>query len=72
MFEILDRTPKIINIKNGHKLKHFNGEIYLKNIKFCYPSRPDVQILDRLNLTIPAGKKVALVGESGCGKSTII
>lgn len=42
MFEILDRTPKIINIKNGHKLKHFNGEICLKNIKFCYPSRPDV------------------------------
>lgn len=39
---------------------------------FSYPNRPEQLILNGLNLIIPSGKRVALVGESGCGKSTII
>ncbi|KAK5169049.1 Iron-sulfur clusters transporter atm1, mitochondrial [Saxophila tyrrhenica] len=46
------------------------GEIKFENVTFGY--RPDRPILQGLNLTIPAGKKVAIVGPSGCGKSTIL
>lgn len=46
------------------------GEIKFENVSFGY--RPDRPILRNLNLTIPAGKKVAIVGPSGCGKSTIL
>ncbi|KAM5157175.1 ATP-dependent translocase ABCB1-like isoform 1-T4 [Mantella aurantiaca] len=56
----------------GHKPDKLIGHIEFKNIHFAYPSRPEVQILTGLNLTIPAGKTVALVGMSGCGKSTTI
>ena len=46
------------------------GEIVFENVTFGYhPNRP---ILKNLNLTIPAGKKIAIVGPSGCGKSTIL
>jgi len=46
------------------------GEIKFENVSFGY--RPDRPILQNLNLTIPAGQKVAIVGPSGCGKSTIL
>ncbi|KAI2474300.1 ATP binding cassette (ABC) transporter subfamily B member, partial [Diabrotica virgifera virgifera] len=41
-------------------------------VYFSYPTRPSIPILKALNLLIPKGKTVALVGSSGCGKSTII
>ncbi len=45
--------------------------IELKNVNFCYPSRPDSPALNNINLTIPKGKIVALVGPSGAGKTTL-
>jgi ATP-binding cassette subfamily B (MDR/TAP) protein 1 len=48
------------------------GDIKLKDVFFSYPARPDQMILKGLNLEIEAGKTVALVGQSGSGKSTII
>ncbi|CAD8092756.1 unnamed protein product [Paramecium primaurelia] len=72
MYEILDRQPKIYNPKNPIKLLDFNGEIVLKDLKFNYPNRPDQVVLNGLSLRIPPGMKVALVGESGCGKSTVM
>lgn len=47
-------------------------DITLENLKFSYPSRPNVQILDDLSLRFPSGKITAIVGPSGCGKSTIV
>jgi ABC-type bacteriocin/lantibiotic exporter with double-glycine peptidase domain len=43
----------------------------LKEVLFKYPNREGT-VLNYINLTIPAGKRIALVGESGCGKSTIM
>lgn len=48
------------------------SSIELRNVSFFYPSRPSHHVLKGLDLVIPAGKTVALVGSSGCGKSTIV
>lgn len=48
------------------------GYIEVEDVHFCYPTRPDVPVLQGLSLKIPAGKTTALVGASGSGKSTII
>ncbi|KAF2127639.1 leptomycin B resistance protein pmd1 [Dothidotthia symphoricarpi CBS 119687] len=49
-----------------------DADIVFENVSFSYPSRPNVQILDKLNLTLRAGKVTAIVGPSGSGKSTIV
>jgi len=48
------------------------GHIELQNIQFVYPARPDVVIFKNFNLTVRVGQTVAMVGQSGSGKSTII
>lgn len=42
------------------------------DVKFHYPTRPDAKILNGLNISIKQGQTVALVGSSGCGKSTTV
>ncbi|MGB0525576.1 MAG: ABC transporter ATP-binding protein [Flammeovirgaceae bacterium] len=48
------------------------GNINFENLRFHYPTRPEIDVLKGINLAIEAGQKVALVGHSGAGKSTII
>ena len=74
IFEVLDRKPVIdSNPATGLKLSsQLEGNIAVTGGEFRYPTRPDVQVLNRINLAVKAGQKVALVGESGCGKSTMI
>merc|ERR1719233_285283 len=73
IFRIIDRVPQIDSSSNqGLKPKSLHGNIKFSNIFFNYPSRKDVKILQGFSLEIPQGKTVALVGSSGCGKSTCI
>ncbi|KAL5182705.1 ABC transporter B family member 11 [Glycine soja] len=73
IFAILDRKSEIDpSDDSGMTLEEVKGEIELRHVSFKYPTRPDVQIFRDLSLTIHTGKTVALVGESGCGKSTVI
>ena len=51
--------------------KAAGGQIRLDNVHFRYPTRPAARVLRGLNLTIESGTYVALVGASGCGKSTM-
>ena len=71
--QIIDRQSKIDPFDpSGEKPKEIIGDVEFREVHFNYPSRPEVPILRGLNLSIPRGKTVALVGESGCGKSTTI
>eukprot|EP00735_Rhodelphis_limneticus_P009657 TRINITY_DN2844_c0_g1::TRINITY_DN2844_c0_g1_i9::g.6201::m.6201 TRINITY_DN2844_c0_g1::TRINITY_DN2844_c0_g1_i9::g.6201 ORF type:complete len:1338 (+),score=413.75,sp/Q8T9W4/ABCB3_DICDI/45.24/0.0,sp/Q8T9W4/ABCB3_DICDI/39.70/2e-124,ABC_membrane/PF00664.18/2.1e-58,ABC_membrane/PF00664.18/1.3e-46,ABC_tran/PF00005.22/3.8e-36,ABC_tran/PF00005.22/1e-33,AAA_21/PF13304.1/0.18,AAA_21/PF13304.1/0.35,AAA_21/PF13304.1/2.8,AAA_21/PF13304.1/0.0015,SMC_N/PF02463.14/12,SMC_N/PF02463.14/8.5e-05,SMC_N/PF02463.14/39, len=73
LFKTIETVPKIDSFSSeGKKLDKVEGRIELKGVCFAYPSRPDVQVFKGLNLTIETGKRVALVGASGSGKSTII
>ncbi|CAF1168794.1 unnamed protein product [Adineta steineri] len=72
-FDLFDRIPTIDNGSNrGQELTNFSGETEFNQVKFIYPSRPTVLVLDKLQLSIKSGQRIALVGASGCGKSTII
>jgi ATP-binding cassette subfamily B (MDR/TAP) protein 1 len=46
------------------------GKIEFNNVSFCYPINPSYNVLKNINLTIEPGDKIAIIGESGCGKST--
>ncbi|KAJ3317935.1 GTPase-activating protein [Boothiomyces sp. JEL0866] len=75
IFQTIDRTPLINSLSNtgDHLGKgEIKGDIDLINVSFTYPSRPESKILSEFNLKIKAGTSVALVGQSGSGKSTII
>ncbi|CAH4028431.1 unnamed protein product [Pieris brassicae] len=73
IFQTLDNVPTINPILNtGIKPNDFRGDIEYKNVVFHYPSRPDITVLKDVNLVVKHGQTAALVGHSGCGKSTII
>jgi len=73
LYQTIDRVPDIDSANSGGKKpEKVRGEITLENIKFCYPSRPTIQVVNDFSLTFEAGKTAALVGASGSGKSTII
>ncbi|WP_026967785.1 ABC transporter ATP-binding protein [Algoriphagus terrigena] len=69
VLELIDEKPDIEDVPNATALGTFKDKIEIKNLSFSYPGRP---VLDRINLTIPKGKTVALVGPSGGGKSTLM
>ncbi len=55
--------------KNQIQLK---GDIEFKGVQFSYPTRPDIEVLKNISLEVKSGQKIALVGQSGSGKSTIV
>ncbi|KAH0858130.1 hypothetical protein HID58_086391 [Brassica napus] len=73
MFETIKTKPKIDAYSmTGKVLDEIKGDIELKDVYFRYPARPDVQIFAGFSLVVPNGTTVALVGQSGSGKSTVI
>ncbi|KAG2459660.1 ABCBB protein, partial [Polypterus senegalus] len=73
IFETIDRQPEIDCLsEEGYKLDKVKGDIEFHNITFNYPSRPEVKILDQINMMIETGKTTAFVGPSGTGKSTAL
>jgi subfamily B ATP-binding cassette protein MsbA len=69
ILELVDEKPAITDFPNSIVLKDFKESIRFENLSFSYPGRP---VLKSINLTIPKGKTVALVGPSGGGKSTLM
>lgn len=74
IFDLLDRLPKIPATANpncSERPANFEGHVRLDNVCFTYPTRSDQQVLRDITFEIKPGQKVALVGPSGGGKSTI-
>jgi ABC-type multidrug transport system fused ATPase/permease subunit len=71
IFEIIDEKSEIDSRSTEGEIKIASGTITIKAVNFVYPSRSE-RVLRRINFEIPARKKIALVGHSGCGKSTIV
>lgn len=75
-----DRIQDILDMEVEQELKtsheptnrRFAGAIDLEDIQFAYPTRPDVPVLKGINIHIQPGERIALVGASGSGKSTIM
>uniref|UniRef100_A0A8D1SZM8 ATP binding cassette subfamily B member 1 n=1 Tax=Sus scrofa TaxID=9823 RepID=A0A8D1SZM8_PIG len=76
IFKIIDSKPSIDSYsKNGHKPDNIKGNLEFRNVHFSYPSRNEVKFLIssfRDCKKIKGGQTVALVGNSGCGKSTTV
>jgi subfamily B ATP-binding cassette protein MsbA len=66
--EVLNTQSTVDDNPNGKKIEAFTDSIELRNVSFAYDG---VEVLKNINLTIPKGKTIALVGSSGAGKSTL-
>ena len=70
---LFDRVPAIDAwSQDGERMSNMDGTIEFRDVHFRYPTRPEQPVLRGLNLSVKPGQYVALVGASGCGKSTTI
>jgi ABC-type multidrug transport system fused ATPase/permease subunit len=73
IFRLLDRESKIDPMSSqGKRVDMVEGPVLIQDGAFEYPTRPDVAVLRGLNMCEAPGKTIALVGLSGCGKSTVV
>ncbi len=70
IFEVLDATPEAPDAENALSLQSPHGEVEFRDVSFSYsPERP---LIEHLNVRVEAGQHVAIVGPTGCGKTTLI
>jgi len=72
IIQLLDARPEVDSESTeGEILQNVKGHICFEDVHFRYPTRPGVRVLRGLNFSVNPGTYVALVGASGCGKSTV-
>jgi ATP-binding cassette subfamily B protein len=70
VFELIDREP-VVDAGGGDALENVTGLVEFEGVDFAYPVRPEIKVLEDIDLRLEPGRVVALVGPSGAGKSTI-
>jgi ATP-binding cassette subfamily B protein/subfamily B ATP-binding cassette protein MsbA len=71
IFDLLERSIEVSDAPDATELPTIKGEVVFENVSFTYEADSDI-VLDRVSLTAPAGNTIALVGETGAGKSTVV
>lgn len=70
VFELIEETPETPDKADATELENVNGKVEIKNLYFSY--NPDKELLKNVNINVEPGKTVAIVGPTGCGKTTLI
>lgn len=70
IFELIEESPETPDSGNAVVLKEAQGNVELKNVYFSYV--PDKKLIEDFNLSVKKGQRVAIVGPTGCGKTTLI
>lgn len=70
VFEFIEEEPQIPDADNAVLLKEPKGQIKMENVNFSYS--PDKKLIQNFNLEVKPGQRVAIVGPTGCGKTTVI
>lgn len=70
VFALIDESEMVADPENAVELKNVEGNVKLENVEFSYV--PDKKFIDNLNIDVKKGQRVAFVGPTGCGKTTVI
>ena len=70
IFSIIEAEPEVPNAKDAIELKEAKGIVDLKDVSFSYV--PEKKLIENLNLSVKPGQRIAIVGPTGCGKTTLI
>lgn len=70
LFEIIDATPETPDAEDAVILRRADGTVDLEHVYFSYV--PEIKLIEDLSLNVKAGRKIAIVGKTGCGKTTLI
>lgn len=70
LFEIIDATPETPDAEDAKILRRADGTVDLERVYFSYV--PEIKLIEDLSLNVKAGQKIAIVGKTGCGKTTLI
>ena len=70
IFELIDETPQVPEDEDAVELTHVKGEVTLQDVSFSYV--PGQKLLEQVSLQVQPGQRIAIVGPTGCGKTTLI
>lgn len=70
IFELIEEEPQTAEPENAIELIHADGSVTLENVSFSYV--PDKKLIEDFNLAVKPGQRIAIVGPTGCGKTTVI
>ncbi len=70
IFELIEEQPQTPEAENAHELKEVDGTVNLQDVSFSYEESK--KLIEHLNLSVMPGQRIAIVGPTGCGKTTII
>ena len=70
IYELIDEIPQVPDCEDATELKEVEGNVEFRNVYFSYAT--DKKLIENLNISAQAGQRIAIVGPTGCGKTTLI